>query len=266
VKDILVLTFAYSITLFLNPPAAYAQLAQDQIKQSILNEYIQDPKVNKLIQADPKIVTEVTGFKQVGTNCYQTVVEMGLRTGPDKLVKFSYFGSLLKIYDVSVNAGDVELSDVTTKDLPSQKLWARYRITSHMPAAKDPNILTSWKVQKIPIYFVTLENEKADVYIPVDGPELMLGFRQLLINPNAPSMFVIRPGKPRISLTEVMTEESDGDLNFGLKGGGQTGWSPWNHEFLGLYSGIEKKRVNLLKNENLSVLPLSPNCSGVAKQ
>lgn len=250
---------AVVVYFFVHFEFAEAQTAQFNVQQIVKNEYVKNPMIQKLLNGDPKVIFAITALEESGTNCYRAVAELGLKM-PNGSVQFSYFGRFLRIYDVSNVKDFPQIDDITKKSLPEGKLWAHYKINAKdMSPAADSQIISSGHVRGLKIYYVVGENQKADVFIPVEGAELMLGFRTLLMNPLAPSMFVIRPDG-EVSLAQIMSEESDGDLGFGLRGGGKTGWSPWNHEFIEMVTGVEKGRVDLLENADPILLPPPSDC------
>ena len=79
----------------------------------------------------------------------------------------------------------------------------------------------------------------------------------LLLNSSAASMFWIG-SDGKVALAQLMTEESDGPLSMGLLGGGKTGWSPWNHKFLGIVENVESGKLEEVVDVNQKVMAPPP--------
>lgn len=240
----------------------------DSLSAFLIDRYKSDPAIAKVLASDEYLKPAVLRIEPNSQDVYRAVVEIAYeRRGR---ISFGYFPAFFRIYDIVIDKDQFSVFDMTSANLPRKKLWAHYKVTTgDMPPAKDSNKLSVRKIHGQKIYYRAMP-DKSDVYIPLSTPELELAFRHLLLSPTSPSLFWIRhDGK--ITLNSMTPEakarmtreaearmlEADGNLAFGLRGGGATGWGPWNAKFVEIVDKVKGQAYDKVAPANESLLPPS---------
>ncbi len=216
------------------------------LEKKVLEAYLSDDRVKIILgnkSNQKNLSPQITTSEIVGDQ-YRAIVQTGLTLSSGK-IDFNYFPHLLRAYKIS-QSESYKVTDVTTAALPQVKIWAQFRVSQGgisanwiAPDKKNPAKLKAGKIRDLPIlYNVPVANpEVVDVYLPILKDDLRVKLRIAILG-NHPGNVVkfstSAKSELNISVGNSMDkEECDGPFAFGLKGGGKTGWCPWNQTFTG---------------------------------
>ena len=220
------------------------------LEKKILEAYLSDDRVKIILgnKSNQKLAPQITTSEIVGDH-YRAIVQTGLTLSSGK-IDYNYFPNLLRAYQITQNEND-KVTDVTTAALPQTKIWAQFRVSQGgiaanwiAPDKKNPLRLKAGKIRDLPIlYNVPVSNpEVVDVYFPIlkEGLRVKLRIAILGNHPgNVVKFSTSATSELNISVGNSMDkEECDGPFAFGLKGGGKTGWCPWNQTFIATASEL----------------------------
>ena len=238
--------------------------SENEMQKLILDRYNEIPEIATLLKSEGTTKSTMTSFLK-SESSYRALVEIGVQETPggEKLL-MGYFPQYLKILELAIDGRKAQLFDLTDTALPSEGLWAHFKVTTgnDIALAKDPDKLVKRSTYGVDWFYLVSSRETSDVFIPISTPDLARGFRALVLQPKSPGIFWLHPNGS-ISLNGMTTEESDGNLAFGIRGGGKTGWSPWNGKFMGIVTNVAQGKLSKLKNAQDLILPApSTNSSG----
>ena len=238
------------IALILASVTSYAK--PEHFEKEILQAYLSDEKVNSILASpfnQKHLTPQITTSEFVGDK-YRAIVQMGYGLS-NGTFDFNYMPNLLRIYEINPSENNV-IVDLTLAPLPETKIWAHFQVSQGgavtnwvAPDKKNPTFLKLVKIKNIPVlYNVSTANPgMADLYIPIESSDLKQKLRIAILakqTGNSTQFSIAANNELRITLGKSGNiEECDGPFSFGIKGGGKTGWCPWNQSFIQTVTDIK---------------------------
>jgi hypothetical protein len=223
-------------------------------EDAAMNYYKALPEISPILQNDSRLIPEIrktlenpNDVDASKTNEKVFVLEIGFQTADGKIL-YGYFPKLVKLLRAQISADQVAITDVSAvKPNISSNIWAHYKLFagSLSPDKSSTQISKILSFKNLYYHYSQDSGDQADVYAPLtqDG---YLQIRNAYITETAYPTFMATT-KGSITFGPIFTEECDGNLSSGVKGGGKTGWCPWTAEFVGLVKGVNKGDMSALQ-------------------